>query len=158
MSLDTSSRPGQPGPEELVPSRYALQVGDIDVLVVSDGVLSLPGAMLAHNVDPGVRSAIGLLEAWLESQLAYRGWPGLSLGILHDQELIGARLELQVLEGIDVEGDRQRGEVGRDVIGVDHDPLDPTRPMGDDLASAQVAVADRLLEQGAEEVEHVRAA
>src|SRR5262249_1913450 len=31
---------------ELVPSRYALKVGAIDVMVVSDGVLSLPGAML----------------------------------------------------------------------------------------------------------------
>ena len=41
---------------------------------------------LATN--PSVRSAIGLLEAWLESQLAYRGWPGLSIGIVHDQELI----------------------------------------------------------------------
>ena len=50
---------GRPGPE-LVPSRYALQVGEIDVLVVSDGVLSLPGAMLGHNVDPAVRTA------WLE--------------------------------------------------------------------------------------------
>jgi hypothetical protein len=29
---------------ELVPSRYALKVGSIDVMVVSDGVLSLPGA------------------------------------------------------------------------------------------------------------------
>jgi glyoxylase-like metal-dependent hydrolase (beta-lactamase superfamily II) len=44
----------------LVPSRYALRVGKIDVLVVSDGVLSLPGAMLGHNVDPAVRAA------WLE--------------------------------------------------------------------------------------------
>jgi glyoxylase-like metal-dependent hydrolase (beta-lactamase superfamily II) len=41
----------------LVPSRYALRVGEIDVLVVSDGVLSLPGAMLAHNADPAVRAA-----------------------------------------------------------------------------------------------------
>jgi hypothetical protein len=41
----------------LVPSRYALRVGEIDVLVVSDGVLSLPGAMLAHNADPTVRAA-----------------------------------------------------------------------------------------------------
>ena len=41
----------------MVPSRYALQVGEIDVLVVSDGVLSLPGAMLGHNADPAVRSA-----------------------------------------------------------------------------------------------------
>src|SRR6516225_1054679 len=51
---------GRPGPDELVPSRYALRVGKIDVMVVSDGVLSLPGAMLGHNVDPAVRAA------WLE--------------------------------------------------------------------------------------------
>src|SRR5262245_5903375 len=57
MSLDNTSRPGRPGPDELVPSRYALQVGDIDVMVVSDGVLTLPGAMLGHNVDPAVRAA-----------------------------------------------------------------------------------------------------
>jgi hypothetical protein len=44
----------------LVLSRYALKVGEIDVTVVSDGVLSLPGAMLAHNADPAVRAA------WLE--------------------------------------------------------------------------------------------
>ena len=41
-------------------TRYALQVGEIDVMVVSDGVLSLPGAMLGHNADPAVRAA------WLE--------------------------------------------------------------------------------------------
>jgi glyoxylase-like metal-dependent hydrolase (beta-lactamase superfamily II) len=41
----------------LVPSRYAVQVGEIDVLVVSDGVLTLPSEMLAHNADPGVRTA-----------------------------------------------------------------------------------------------------
>jgi glyoxylase-like metal-dependent hydrolase (beta-lactamase superfamily II) len=45
---------------ELVPSRYALKVGAIDVMVVSDGVLSLPGAMLGHNVDAAVRAS------WLE--------------------------------------------------------------------------------------------
>ena len=32
-------------PEELVPSRYALKIGEIDVLVVSDGVLPLPTVM-----------------------------------------------------------------------------------------------------------------
>ena len=57
MSLDNTSHPGRPGPDELVPSRYALRVGEIDVLVVSDGVISLPGAMLAHNADPAVRAA-----------------------------------------------------------------------------------------------------
>jgi glyoxylase-like metal-dependent hydrolase (beta-lactamase superfamily II) len=57
MSLDNTAHPGRPGPDELVPSRYALRVGKIDVLVVSDGVLSLPGAMLAHSADPAVRAA-----------------------------------------------------------------------------------------------------
>src|SRR6266850_3066087 len=60
MSLDNTSHPGRPGLDELVPSRYALKIGAIDVLVVSDGVLSLPGAMLGHNVDPAARAA------WLE--------------------------------------------------------------------------------------------
>jgi glyoxylase-like metal-dependent hydrolase (beta-lactamase superfamily II) len=60
MDLDNTSHPGRSGPEELVPSRYALRIGEIDVMVVSDGVLPLPGAMLAHNADPAVR------EAWLK--------------------------------------------------------------------------------------------
>jgi hypothetical protein len=42
MSLDSTSHPGRPGRDELVPSRYALKVGEIEVMVVSDGVLSLP--------------------------------------------------------------------------------------------------------------------
>jgi glyoxylase-like metal-dependent hydrolase (beta-lactamase superfamily II) len=57
MSLDNTSHSGGPGDDELVPSRYALRVGEIDVLVISDGVLSLPGEMLGHNADPTVRAA-----------------------------------------------------------------------------------------------------
>src|SRR5215469_13244096 len=56
VALDNKSRPSRTGSGELVPSRYALRVGEIDVLVVSDGVLSLPTTMLAHNVDPKVRA------------------------------------------------------------------------------------------------------
>ena len=44
-------------PDELVPSRYALRVGEIDVMVVSDGVLPIPAPVMAHNVDPAVRAA-----------------------------------------------------------------------------------------------------
>jgi len=40
--------------------------------------------------DGSVRSSIGLLSAWVESQMAYNGLPGLSIGILHDQELVWA--------------------------------------------------------------------
>src|SRR6201991_3550639 len=57
MSLDKPSHSVRSGLDELVPSRYALKVGEIDVLVISDGVLSLPGAMLAHNAGPAVRAA-----------------------------------------------------------------------------------------------------
>ncbi|WP_246752977.1 MBL fold metallo-hydrolase [Sinorhizobium sp. BG8] len=54
-------RSGKPGRDELVPSRYALRVGEIDVLVISDGVLPLPTEMLAHNAEPAVRAA------WLDN-------------------------------------------------------------------------------------------
>ena len=60
MNLHITSHPGTPVADELVPSRYALRVGEIDVLVVSDGVLPIPSKTLAHNVDPAVRAA------WLE--------------------------------------------------------------------------------------------
>jgi len=55
ISLDNTS--GRAERDELVPSRYALRIGDIDVLVVSDGVLPLPTAMLGHNAEPAVRAA-----------------------------------------------------------------------------------------------------
>jgi glyoxylase-like metal-dependent hydrolase (beta-lactamase superfamily II) len=62
MTLDTISRPHSSRLDELVPSRYALQVGDIDVLVISDGVLPIPAHVLAHNVEPAV------LDGWLDEQ------------------------------------------------------------------------------------------
>lgn len=62
MSLDDTSHPIGPGHEELVPSRYALRVGAIDVMVISDGVLPIPARTLAHNVDAAVRTA------WLEDE------------------------------------------------------------------------------------------
>lgn len=40
---------------ELVPSRYALRVGEIDVMVISDGVLTPPSDSMATNADPSAR-------------------------------------------------------------------------------------------------------
>jgi glyoxylase-like metal-dependent hydrolase (beta-lactamase superfamily II) len=57
MSLDNTSRTGRPGLDELVPSRYALRVGEIDVLVISDGVFSLPATTMSTNADPAARAA-----------------------------------------------------------------------------------------------------
>jgi glyoxylase-like metal-dependent hydrolase (beta-lactamase superfamily II) len=66
MSWDNTSHPGRPRSDELVPSRYALRVGDIDVLVVSDGVLPLPNAILVTNADPAV------VAAWLDDMFLPR--------------------------------------------------------------------------------------
>lgn len=57
MSLENNSRVGRTGADELVPSRYAVQIGDIEVLVISDGVLPLPTKMLGYNADPADRAA-----------------------------------------------------------------------------------------------------
>jgi glyoxylase-like metal-dependent hydrolase (beta-lactamase superfamily II) len=63
MSLDIASHPGRTGTDELVPSRYALRVGEIDVLVISDGVFPLPATTLATNADPAD------LAAWLDDRM-----------------------------------------------------------------------------------------
>src|SRR4029077_122986 len=57
--MDMASHPGRTGTDELVPSRYALRVGEIDVLVISDGVFPLSASTLATNADPAD------LAAWL---------------------------------------------------------------------------------------------
>jgi glyoxylase-like metal-dependent hydrolase (beta-lactamase superfamily II) len=51
----------RPRQDELVPSRYALRVGEIDVLVISDGVVTPPAESMATNADPAVR------DAWLDN-------------------------------------------------------------------------------------------
>ena len=58
---ENTFHPGKPSKGELVPSRYAVRIGDIDVMVVSDGVLPLPTVMLGHNADPKVRAS------WMEN-------------------------------------------------------------------------------------------
>jgi hypothetical protein len=53
MSLDKTSHPDRPGPAELIRSGYALRVGEIDALVVSDGTMSIPASVLAVKRRPG---------------------------------------------------------------------------------------------------------
>ncbi len=40
---------------------------------------------------PEVRGAVRLFEAWLDGQIAYRGLPGVAVGVVHDQQLVWAR-------------------------------------------------------------------
>jgi glyoxylase-like metal-dependent hydrolase (beta-lactamase superfamily II) len=62
MNFAVTSHSARTGISELNPSRYALRVGDIDVQVISDGVLPLPSATLATNAEPAE------LVAWLDDQ------------------------------------------------------------------------------------------
>jgi len=66
MNLHDIARFGRPGPDELVPSRYALKVGEIDVMVISDGVLTPPAESMATNADPAARGA------WLDDMFLSR--------------------------------------------------------------------------------------
>jgi len=52
FSVDETQQSGTKKVEELVPSRYALKVGEIEALVVSDGVLPLPTSTMATNAAP----------------------------------------------------------------------------------------------------------
>src|SRR5262245_27247861 len=60
MTVDSPSQHASLKPADPVPSRYAVQVGKIDALVVSDGVLPLPTSTMATNVDPAE------LAKWLD--------------------------------------------------------------------------------------------
>ena len=83
MSLDNTLHPSTRGPEELVPSRYAVRVGDIDVLVVSDGVLPLPTKMLGHNADAATRAT--WLKDWSCHRIAF-DWCRLNVVVVHQQQ------------------------------------------------------------------------
>lgn len=50
---------------------------------------SQTSSSIAEN--PDVAAAISLLEAYVESQMTYQGLPGISLAIVHDQELVWSR-------------------------------------------------------------------
>lgn len=41
--------------------------------------------------DPRVVSALRLVEIWIDADLAYERIPGMSLGIVHDQNLVWSR-------------------------------------------------------------------
>ena len=64
-NLSNTSQQGR-ALDELVPSRYALRVGEIEVLVISDGVLTPPAESMATNADPAARAA------WLDDRFLSR--------------------------------------------------------------------------------------
>ena len=96
MSLDAASDAGRTGTDESVPSGYALRVGAIDALVVSDGSMSIPASVMAVNATQAD------LGAWLEGMFlpARFGWP-LNVGLVRSggrTVLIDAGLGLEFPE------------------------------------------------------------
>src|SRR5262245_34936844 len=75
--MDNASHPGATKTDESVRSRYPLQIGKIDALVISDGTMSIPASVLAVNVPPAD------LEDWLGGMFlpSRFGWP-LNLGVV----------------------------------------------------------------------------
>ncbi|WP_405056755.1 MBL fold metallo-hydrolase [Kribbella sp. NBC_01505] len=69
MNWDNTTRLDTP---DLVPSRYALKVGDIDVLVISDGVLPITATTMATNASPA-ELATWLGEMFLPPEIL--DWP-----------------------------------------------------------------------------------
>jgi len=55
--------------------------------------LIIPSFAISQSLgdDPRVISAINLLEVWIDAERAYEQIPGISMGIVHDQELIWSR-------------------------------------------------------------------
>lgn len=47
---------GKEGSVELVPSRYAVRVGEVDVVLISDGILPLPTSTMSTNVSEADRN------------------------------------------------------------------------------------------------------
>lgn len=56
-------------------------------LVAAEGAT----AKVAVSDHPEVAGNIKVLEAWIQSQMAYRGLPAMSVGVVYDQELIWAK-------------------------------------------------------------------
>jgi D-alanyl-D-alanine carboxypeptidase len=51
----------------------------------------LQAQMVRPAEDADVQGAIRLFSVWLESQIAYRGLPGVVVGVVSDQELVWAK-------------------------------------------------------------------
>jgi CubicO group peptidase (beta-lactamase class C family) len=61
----------------------------VTVCALATPITSLPAQDLAAN--PEVLAAERLFSAWLEGQLAYRGLPGVSVGVVYDQQLVWSK-------------------------------------------------------------------
>lgn len=141
------------------PSIYSLSAGFVALLTLSAPSLSAQptdapagAASLAKN--PDVLGAERLFSAWMEGQMAYRGLPGVAVGVVKDQELVWsqgfgfadveAKLPMTAITKFRVASNsklftaiaimqlREEGKVGLDDPVVKHLPWFKAKPAGDD--------------------------
>jgi len=76
-------------------TRQALLVGVLGIGIWSATIQPLRGQGVATRTsvanDPDVEGAKRLFSAWLEGQIAYRGLPGIVVGVVADQDLVWAQ-------------------------------------------------------------------
>ena len=62
-------------------------------LLLATPALAQPAAAPPSNIadNPDVQAAERLFSAWLEGQIAYRGLPGVAVGVVHDQQLVWSK-------------------------------------------------------------------
>ena len=60
------------------------------IIVLMSMLTMVPVIAQANGIkdDPRVASALKLLELWLDAQCAYEQIPGISMAVVHDQELL----------------------------------------------------------------------
>jgi CubicO group peptidase (beta-lactamase class C family) len=68
----------------------AAMLGVAAVATAAGAAAEEPAGVASPAADPRVADAVRLWEAWVEYQAAINGVPGISVGIVHDQELIAA--------------------------------------------------------------------
>ena len=81
---------------------------------------------VATNVanDPDVLGAERLFSAWMEGQIAYRGLPGIAVGVVSDQQLVwasGLRLRGRQGEDPDDAGDQVSHGIAQQALRRDRD-------------------------------------
>ena len=68
--MDMATHPGRTVTDELVPSRYALRVGEIDVLGRSRVVPVLPGGARRRRLSLGTSHLGVLIACWVRAELS----------------------------------------------------------------------------------------
>ncbi len=75
----------------MVRTKSATVTALVGALALSLATAPVEAQLAGPSQDPDVQGAIRLFSAWLDGQIAYRGLPGVVVGVVSDQELVWAK-------------------------------------------------------------------